>query len=156
MERRIEILGGYDLTRPEPQRNYGVCACKIFFYVIGPEGAVQFLLYTDWYPEASQHRLRNAPHILAQPQPLDIGYHSKKPRYEGQDPRENCSVIGCTCYYDGSGLYAEEWVEGFRHGGTEWLWPRLEQYYRHIFEGGALPDLTPIPKKHPNEKEPTP
>lgn len=86
------------------------------------------------------------------PNIIDIGYHSKTPHYEGHSPQYNCELTGGDCYYDGTSLWGnEQWREGFIHGGTEWLWPRLEQLYRHYFEDGDVPDLTPIPRKHPKE-----
>lgn len=153
MERRINISPGFYLIRPEPLKNYGIGACRIWFYVIGDKGAVQWQIGTDWYPQkAREHRMGFPDRHEVQPQAWDIGYHSKTPRYEGHSPMSGtCQLIGCQCFYDGSSLSAETWVEGFVNGGTEWLWPKLEEYYRYVFEDGPHPDLTPQPRKHPDE-----
>ena len=148
-ERRVYISPGHCLLHPEPSKNFGVAACRIWFYVIGPKGAAQFQIGTDWYPEAARRHLSQFPASdRRQPEGWDIGYHAREPQYEGQTSRE-CSLLDGQCYYDGSSLQADEWIEGFVCGGTDWLWPKLEDYYRFTFEGGEHPDLTPIPKKNP-------
>lgn len=155
-ERRVEVTPGYDLR----SAGYGIASCRIWFYVIGPKGAVQWQIGTDWYPPSarehllgmgwpSEHDLRHA----MQPQAWDIGYHSPTPRYDDQTPMPGkCHLLGSECFYDGSSLNAESWTEGFIAGGTDWLWPKLEEYYRFTFEGGEHPDLTPTPRLAPEKK----
>lgn len=156
-ERRVEVSPGHCWLHEEPSKNYGVAACRVWFYVIGPKGAVQWQIGTDWYPQAALNHLRKFPFSdrdREQPKGWDLGYHAREPHYDGQTSmHDNCQVIGGKCYYDGSTLNAEEWLEGFRNGGTDWLWPRLEQYYRHIFESGEYPDVTPIVRAHPGFKK---
>jgi hypothetical protein len=153
MERRITITPGFYLIRPEPSKNYGIGSCRIWFYVIGPKGAVQWQISTDWYPERARQHLLGFPSEASKhlPDAWDIGYHSPTAKYDGQSSMGHCDVIGCECFYDGSSLNAEKWVEGFVSGGTDWLWPKLEEYYRFTFEGGDHPDLTPQPRKHPDD-----
>ena len=156
---RIEMTGGHYLIRPEPAKNYGVSSVRIWFYVIGPMGAVQWQIGTDWFPlQAREHlRARGWPseydvRDAMKPKGWDLGYHSKEPRYEGQSPMDGeCQVLGCKCYYDGSGLNADLLIEGFIHGGTEWLWPQLEEYYASVFEGAPFPAFTAVPQKHPDD-----
>jgi hypothetical protein len=152
-ERRFHIEPGFYLIRPETSRNYGIGDCRIFFYVIGEKGAVQWMIGTDWYPAPAREHLRGFPSREAvQPVAWDIGYHSRTPMYDGHTLMGNeCNVIGGPCYYDGSSLNAEKWVEGFINGGTEWLWPKLEEYYRFTFDGAEHPDMTPQPRKHPDD-----
>lgn len=65
---------------------------------------------------------------------------------------DSCSILDPDpCYYDGSSLNAEQLVEGFRAGGTDWLWPKLEEYWRCIFEDGPYPDFSPEYAKHPDD-----
>lgn len=86
------------------------------------------------------------------PKGWDLGYHSPKPMYKGQEPMSGkCHVLNGKCYYDGSGLNADLLLEGFLAGGTEWLWPKLEEYYRHVFEGAEWPDFTAHHKPHPDD-----
>lgn len=146
LEHRIEISPGYCLLHEDPKKDFGVGACRVWFYAIGPKGAVQFQIGTDWYPEAARRHLGQfPPSERRQPVGWDIGYHAHIPQYEGQTPRSGkCELLGGQCYYDGSGLQADNWVEGFICGGTAWLWPKLDEYYQFTFEGGEYPDLTPL------------
>jgi hypothetical protein len=150
-ERRVEVTPGHCWLHENPNKNYGVAACRVIFYVIGAKGAVQWMIGTDWYPKAARdHLSKFAYRNEVQPQAWDIGYHAREPQYEGQTCLTNdCHLLGGKCFYDGSSLSAEEWVEGFLNGGTEWLWPRLEEYYRSVFEGGKYPDVSPIIKPNP-------
>lgn len=140
-ERRVEVSPGYHLIHPEPSKNYGIGPCRVWFYLIGPKGAVQFQIGTDWYPKAAREHLSQFPPRpiweARQPDGLDLGYHAKEPEYAGQIAHD-CALLGGQCYYDGSSLNADAMVEGFICGGTDWLWPKLEEYYRRVFEGGRL------------------
>lgn len=148
--RDVHVSQGFYLIRPDPHKNYGIGACRIFFNLIGPEGAVTFQVSTDWYPQRALDHLSNFPKLEQhQPMGVDLGYHAHKPQFEGQNSMK-CHLLG-TCYYDGSTLNAENWIEGFICGGTDWLWPKLEEYYRCVFESGSYPDVTPVPRKHPDE-----
>lgn len=152
-ERRVEVRPSYCLIRPEPRRNYGVCACHIEFAVIGPKGAVEISFSTDWWTTPALNHLSQFPaRKTRQPEGRYIGQHAKSPTHQDQSPTHDCAFTGGVCYFDCSYLYADEWVEGFVNGGTKWLWPKLEEYYRHVFDGGDAPDLTPVPVKHPDEK----
>lgn len=148
-ERWVDVHPGHALLG-----DYGIAACRVFFYVRGTKGAVQFQIGTDWYPKKAREHLAKFPadSLIDRPQPQgwDIGYHSHKPHYEHHKPiSEKCPILNGLCYYDGSSLQADDWVEGFVCGGTEWLWPRLEQYYRFTFESGEYPDITPTPREVP-------
>jgi len=161
LERIVQFHGAYDLRRPEPRKNYGIHGMEIIFAVKGSKGAVTLNIFTDWHlphvaGEIQARKSKGYPYNLDElclPNIVDIGFHSKLPIYGEQTPMENCELTDGNCYYGDSSLQGnEQWREGFLHGGTGWLWPRLEQYYQHIFDGGDRPDLTPIPKKHPDEK----
>lgn len=137
-ERIVEVEGAYDHLG----KGGGIGACRIRFILKGPLGAVQFMVGTNWYmPSAQAHlkRVRGANgwserDFAMQPDGWDVGCHSPKPMYEGQPSRDDCNLLpGGTCYYDGSGLQADEWVPDFVAGGTDWLWPRLETEYRERF-----------------------
>lgn len=135
-EQIVKVSGAYDKRHPEPSKNYGIGACRIWFILKGPKGAVQFQVGTDWYlPEVQKELLDKFPrNALTQPQGWDVGYHSPKPMYEGQTPMGECDILGCECYYDGSSLAADQWIPYFIAGGTEWLWSRLEEMYKERFE----------------------
>lgn len=135
----VEIRPAYD-KRPQ----YGQHCVDMTFYVKGPKGAVQFVLYTGWYsgiiatPDKPWQELMVAHHPtrehLTEPLPADLGYHSPVPTYEGQSSRENCHVLpGGKCYYDGSGLNANRIFSIMVHEGGEAMWKALDQYYQETF-----------------------
>ncbi len=162
LRRRVDFIGAYNLVRPEPHKNYGIHNMVIRFAVIGAKGAASINMSTGWYlPQDQLAHVRMMtkgypwdPEDLAQPNITDVGYHARAPQYEDQWSHENCELIDGTCYYDGTSLWGNEaWRLGFLHGGTEWLWPRLEQYYNHRFHDAELPDLTPVPRLHPDDRK---
>lgn len=133
MERLIEMAPAFDRRDSDPSKNYGIHGVEMRFVLKGPEGAVQFLLYTDWQLPHVARELKGKGHEN-RPMPADIGYHSPTPRYDGQTPRENCEYLGGkTCYYDGSGCWAYGFFERLLEGGSDGLWKALECYYKRTF-----------------------
>jgi hypothetical protein len=159
LERRVEISGARHWIKDDPKRNYGVIGCKMTFYVIGPNGAIQWVIAPSWYVPLSREHLKAHGwpsewdyRDAMMPKAWDLGYHSPVPMYNGQTPMVGkCHVLGAECFYDGTSLGADALTEGFISGGTDWLWPKLEQVYRHRFEGGEYPDLTPEYAPHPDD-----
>lgn len=112
------------------------------FYVVGEKGAIVFTFrvlnssefcdnfYKEFYPYY----------------PMGIEMHERTQDTE-EDPsrymglHKNCWVLGNgdSCYHDGSSLQAQETLmPGFLKGGTEWLWPYLEQrYFQRWCENGV-------------------
>jgi hypothetical protein len=142
LERRFEITPAYD-KRAE---GYGQGSATMTFFVIGPLGAIQFKLMTGWYPgiikkttftdwsDWAELRVRDLGD-LGKPMPMDLGYHSHAPHYEGQELMDGkCRILNGPCYYDGSGLNAEKPFSILVHEGSERLWEFLEMYYRDTFE----------------------
>lgn len=88
--RKVHVAPSYHHIRPEPNRDYGIAACRIFFYVIGPAGAVQWQISTDWYTNGAEEHLKRfrarrpnldlPSRLERQPQAWDLGYHSRTPR----------------------------------------------------------------------------
>lgn len=140
LERRVVFQPAFDKRDPNPSKNYGIHGVDMRMYVIGPRGAVQFVLYTDWHLPHVDEELR-AKGVRIQPMPADLGYHSPIPTYKGQEDwgRDDCDLIGCRCYYDGSGLNAERIYEVLLREGSEGVWRELETYYNE-----ALPTLEAI------------
>lgn len=131
LERRFEVQPAFDRTA----EGYGVHGAEMRWYVIGPQGAIQFVLFTNWHLPHVQARLdarmdSQFPHLSCHPQPADIGYHSFKPRYEGQQIlQKNCHLLNASCYYDGSSLQAEEFYQTLITKGLDALWEALEKRY---------------------------
>lgn len=143
MEHEFSMVAAYD-KRPK----YGIHGAEMRFYVKGPKGAIQFIVYTNWQlphvqketdDRALLHLDETELHCFYHPLPTDLGYHSPVPMYEGQSKiRDDCSVIGGPCYYDGSGLYAETIFDVLIAGGTDALWKRLDQEYIDRFEAAEV------------------
>ena len=134
---QVIINGSYDYRRHESGKNYGISDALIQFNLIGPKGAVHFIFETGWYTNDLQKHVASfgLTEKTFQPSGRDLGYHSPIPMYEGQDiAQENCQVLNGPCYSDGSGLRAAKWLPNFISGGTEWLWPQLEEEYKMRFE----------------------
>lgn len=142
---KIVFRPAFDKRDADPKKNYGIGAMTMTFLVIGPKGAVQWMISTNWYVDSACRHLDGFPRSrLDKPRPMgyDLGYHSKEPHYEDQEAirgGETCEYTGGPCYYDGSSLNAELPIEGFLAGGEDYLWPKLEALYRSTFEGGEWP-----------------
>jgi hypothetical protein len=137
LTRELEIHPAYD-KRPK----YGQHCVEMCFYVKGPKGVVQFVLFTGWYPHiipepnTPWQKLCKPIHLqkLDNPMPADLGYHSRTPRYEGQS-KMNCSLLPeGECYFDGSSLNASRIFSLLVHEGGEAVWKALEEYYAETFE----------------------
>lgn len=163
MEHLVSFERGYDCTkfeciasnpkcRPGSPGSHGKHGMNIRFVAKGDAGAVQFVLFTGWKPQYTRpdaigHRRFDCHGTVA---PADLGYHSKTPRYEGQDVTES-SCEFCDdgpCYYAGSTLNASDAFYSLVNGGDAALWTFLEAYYRHVFEEVEYPTPAEYPK-HP-------
>ena len=130
LRREVSMTPAFDKRDPNPSKNYGIHGVDLRMYVIGARGAVQFVLYTDWHLPHVDEELR-AKGSLIGPTPADLGYHSPIPTYEGQEnyAHDDCHLLGCRCYYDGSGLNAERIFDVLRSEGSDGVWRELEAYY---------------------------
>ena len=138
-ERIIEFTPAYDKRDPEPIKNYGTHGVDIRFVLKGREGAVHFLIYTNWQlPHVIQEaKDKSWPQSLYEPMPADLGYHSLQPQQD-QLRTENCPYLdGKPCYYDGSSLAADSVFDRLLQEGDAGVWDALENYYADIFEGGG-------------------
>jgi hypothetical protein len=83
----------------------------------GEAGAVQFVVYTDWYPPHVQEE-RMVDHrqsVVASMGPCEY-------------------LDGRECYYDGSGLRADEWVRDLLiKRGSDAIWEALTEEYKRLF-----------------------
>lgn len=92
-----------------------------FYMVSGPAGAIVFH-YWD-----TEHDLAGLEtHYAVQPDFLNTNSHHQ----------ECWWLDGAPCWHTGTSLWASEyWLPMFLACGEEWLWPRLEQHYKSVFEG---------------------
>jgi hypothetical protein len=131
---------------------------EILWLLHGKDGAVQFRLMTGWEPEPadwSSPGSRRKTTLALFPLPADLGYHSYTPRYEGQTPLTGCPILdGKPCFYDGSGLNAEQAFTVLCNGGDEELWVFLEQYYATVFADAPFPEVPPYPYARRHSRTP--
>lgn len=128
-ERVITFMPGFrcELTGP---RSHGRHGMDMLWLLIGEKGTVQFKLFTGWEPNWVSHAKCDFG-----PMPADLGYHSKTPRYEGQSLMDGeCPWTGGPCYYDGSGLCADDAFKVFVSEGEDALWALMEETYQQTFE----------------------
>ena len=146
LKRIVEFSPAYDKRDPDPSKNYGIHGMEIRFVLKGSKGAVQFLVFTNWFLPHVQKELYKKGEISTalkygdiEPMGADIGYHSPIPQYEGQTIiSDSCPYLdGRPCYYDGSGLRAQGFVPKFLGGGDKTVWEMLAEEYNDQF--GELP-----------------
>ena len=138
MKKLIELTPAYDKRNVDPNKNYGVHGVELRMVLKGKLGAVQFILYTNWYlPHVtieSRKEMSPGKYFLYEPLPADLGYHSPKPMYEGQNSIGPCAYLNNkSCYYDGSGLNANRIYEVLLEKGSNGVWKELENYYIETF-----------------------
>lgn len=142
-EKIITLTPAYDKRHKDPSKNYGIHGVNLLMVLKGEKGAVNFTLYTNWQlPHVTEEMLhdsrqREGIELFFMPMPVDLGYHSYTPTYEGQEPITNsCEYLnGKPCYYDGSGLNAQPIYEVLLNEGSDGVWRELENYYNEMFGG---------------------
>ncbi len=142
--RRLEFTGAFDRRNSDPAKNYGIHGMEMRFVLIGPEGAMQFLVFTNLMlphvrEELFQKRNGTVERFdLSAPMGADIGYHARTAQYDGQEPMPgDCEYVGGPCYYDGSSLGAQEFMPEFLAGGDDVVWAMLEKRYARRFAVAA-------------------
>jgi hypothetical protein len=153
----IKITGAKNWRRPNPSRDYGHIGAKMFFELVGPQGAISVALFMDWYVKSSRdewigkdmpdYRPRYTPYIA------DVSYHAYEPQYEDQTCN-NCHLLkGGKCYSDGSSLTGDDMMEGFIAGGSEWMFKKMRELYESRFNDAPYPDFTPEYDPHPDDRK---
>ncbi len=138
--REICFFPAWDKRSDDPKKNYGIHGVELRFHLVGPDLAVQFVLYTNWQlphvREELDAKTTNPcyPHLLCHPMAADLGYHSRTPRYDDQKPMlGSCDLLGgAPCYYDGSALNAERIYDVLLREGDKGVWRELQAYYESL------------------------
>ena len=108
----------------------GIHGVDLEFALIGPAGAVTLMIYTGWHLPEVRETLRGKgyhPEVL----PADFGYHSRNKIHSGIKCPCCHLLKGAACYYDGSGLRANEVFDLFVREGEEALWTYMtDEYFR--------------------------
>ncbi len=103
---------------------------RFAWYLAGPEGIVQFVAGPLDMPLGLRIGVEvEGRHWTG----IDVGCHSPRPLYEGQEPMDTCHLFdGVTCYYDGSGLAADELLRRWATAGCddEIIWAELTERYQ--------------------------
>lgn len=139
MEKIVKFSPAFDKRNSDPSKNYGIHGVDMRMILKGDTGAVQFVVYTGWHLPHVQKEMRAKMHpdkySLFEPMPADIGYHSLHPMYQDQDIlSKECEYLnGKPCYYDGSGIMANEVYVILLEKGSDGVWEYLEKYYIERF-----------------------
>jgi len=149
-ERRTTITPAFDKRHKDPSKNYGIGSCELRMVLVGPLGATQFVAYTGWYLPQNMmdvlerelaFREEHGGRLSLPMVGVDVGYHAPHPQYEGQESRECDLLPDGKCYYDGSGLRAEDWAAILVAEGSERIWAMLEEEYRERFTANAAEEV---------------
>jgi len=149
-ERTVEFVPAYDKRSSDPNKDYGIGSVRVKFILRKGRKAVQFLFSTDWYLPDTQKEWLDKVHGARTeiPQDIrspdlhkhrhisgwDIGYHSPIPMYKGQESiTEDCPVIGGVCYYDGSSLAVDRYLDILVSEGSDRVWRELEKEWESTF-----------------------
>jgi len=138
-QRTLSLSMPFDRRHPDPAKNYGIHGTDLRMIVYRDGLAIQFLAYLPVYlPHvADELASKCSSHSSYNPfkgMGADVGYHSVTPRYKDQ-PIRDCDILKSgKCYYDGSGLLAEEWYTEFLKGGPDVIWTKLEARWHEMKE----------------------
>lgn len=104
----------------------------------GDQGTIQFLVYTSWLPSwvkpgAFGLTVDTHSERLFGPMGADLGHHWDTPAYEGESQMPSCDVRpGGACFYDGSGLAADDLLGVLLTEGHEAVWERMGAEYARL------------------------
>ena len=154
--RQVRFDPGHTIRRTKGDgSDYGIASMQIRFLLHGEHGTTQFALFSGWYPEKVPVPGRSWTdwHHTA-PAGLDLGAHWDTPWSEymteedGAYAHRECDMRASgMCWYDGSSLRADEFMETFFREGDDAVWTLLENEYRTIdIEAAELRQLTQTPK----------
>lgn len=139
-EKIVKFNMPFDERSPDPNKNYGIGAMRIFFILKKGQKAVQIVLSTSLYlTKTIVEYQRDGRPLIKENTPefdcWDVGYHSNTPRYNGQSVTD-CDVLKKgVCYYDGSSCRGrdEKVAENFLKHGEKWIWKFLEKEWDRMF-----------------------
>lgn len=119
-ERAVVYQPGYRTDR----QTFGRHGMEITWFLRGPRGVTQFKMFTGWDPGLDLV----GEHTVMAPMGVDLGYHAPCPQYDGQNAMEgDCAYLHGTCFYDGSGLAADDLLRVFLIEGEPAIWAKLAE-----------------------------
>ena len=134
MERIVKFHPAWDKRSSIPEENFGIGAVSGMLILMGDEGAVSFLFSTGIYlPNTIDHLKANSNCLNGMG--IAVGYHSLEPNFEGQK-EEKCDVLKEGKGYCGMASFtlARNYFNILVRHGDEFIWTRLEKYYKEIFD----------------------
>jgi len=140
--RMLRMTPPFDKRNLEPSKNYGIHGMEIRFELMKNNRAVQFLVFSNIYSPHlykewdSDSNCSVKYHLATSFKPLgaDVGYHSPIKIYKSQSANKCHLLKGGKCYYDGSSLKAEKWVDIWLKEGNDKIWLMLEEEWEDIFK----------------------
>lgn len=138
LRREIHFEPGYDHRGDATGR--GCHGLNMRWLVHGDAGSVQFVVHTMWLPswvESSQFGDRVSAMIadrILSPMAADLGHHWATPLYEGEANLECEYLPAGRCFYDGSGLNAEQLFATLLTEGHDAVWAAMEAYWHRCDE----------------------
>ena len=136
-EESVQFVPGYNCRERGPH-GHGVHGMEVIWRLRGPSGDVWLAMFTDWIPgeRTPGHGLSPSglnENWMRYPDGAGLGWHSRVPRYEGQEiDREHCDEFGGPCYGDMSFGGADEPVRRFVIEGEQVIWDALEAAYADL------------------------
>jgi len=129
-KRILSIIPPFDRRHKDPNKNYGIHGVELRFVLVKDKKATQFVVYTPMHLPHVEDEFKK---VITKTMGADVGYHSPYPMYERQPKGANCPYTDGDCYYDGSGLRAEEWCKIWLEKGTDAIWRKLEKEWKIMF-----------------------
>lgn len=129
--REVKFDAAYDKRSLNPGKNYGVHGVHIYFTLrcTTDGGGLTFSISTGWQlPHVAAELAVKHPKLM-EPMAFSVDIHSLHSRYEVEHRHEKCPVTGKHCYFDGSGILGDEFLQILIEGGDEVLWKKMEQQY---------------------------
>jgi hypothetical protein len=136
-ERILQITMPWDRRNSDPKKNYGVGGMSFRMVYLKNNNAVQFTFCIPFYLPEVIKEWESKGYENKEGMGMNVGYHAEKPQYEGQSRMDNCDILSCPCYYDGSSLRADEWYKKFlyKRDAFDWAWQELAQEWQLEFSG---------------------
>lgn len=147
-ERLVHIRPAYDCIRVQPcvhgsERcssgdpggNHGIHNAELVMTVRGPEAEVTLRVGTGWFLPVTPGSTFNQKRY---PNGYSVSFHTARPRYDGQEPREvapqgHCKEWG-QCYWDAGFPMAEEPAALLVEKGSDAVWEWLENQYNETVQ----------------------
>lgn len=137
---RLDLMPAHDCTngcafgkpncKPNTGGFHGIGSARWRFSVTKGGMASQFILGGTLLPETYERQEREGRTSHAPLLGWDVGFHidhacrAKDGDWVWGSEMDECDLLGVPCWYDGSGLRADEWVTPFLKGELD-VWARL-------------------------------